>query len=189
MTELITTLNKIRKHSPCASGWKTLLKFLNKETADNETLPFRIIFESNGLDDALWCTRAAPEYAKEWRLYAVWCARRIQHLITDERSIHAIDVAERYANGEATEGELTAAHAVALRALQGRDVAEAATRATVEEATLRAAWAARRSAQTDVAYKAAWEGAQIEVAWEEAWKEERAAQEAKFLRVITGLTN
>jgi hypothetical protein len=189
MTELITTLNKIREHAPCASGWKTLLKSLNKETADNEPLSFRTIFESNGLDDALWCTRAAPEYAKEWRLYAVWCARRVQHLITDERSTNAIDVAERYANGRATEEELTAAHAVALRALQGRDVAEAATRTAVEEATLRAAWATRRIAQTDVAYKAAWEGEQIEVAWEAAWEEERAAQEAKFLRVITGSTN
>jgi len=107
----LTTLNKIRACSPCESGWTKLLKHLGKTSADDEPLPFSVILESNGLDDALWCCRAAPEYDREWRLFAVWCARQVQHLMIDKRSIEALDVAERFANGSATTQELAAARA------------------------------------------------------------------------------
>ena len=110
---LTTTLNKIRKHAPCADGWVKLLKHLGKTEADDEPLPFRVILDSNGLDDTLWCCRTTPEYNKEWRLFAVWCARQVQHLMMDNRSLTALDVAERYANGQATEAELSAARAAA----------------------------------------------------------------------------
>jgi hypothetical protein len=45
------------------------------------------------------------------RLFAVWCAREALRLVDrpDQRSVAACDVAERYANGEATDGELDAA--------------------------------------------------------------------------------
>ena len=59
---------------------------------------------------------------RELRLIAVKCARRVQHLMTDQISINALDVAERYANGEATYEELTAARDaawVAARAAAG----------------------------------------------------------------------
>ena len=110
---IYTTLNKIRACSPCESGWTKLLKHLGKTSADNDLLPFSVILESNGLEDASWCCRSAPEYAKEWRLFAVWCARQVQHLMTDKRSIDALDVADRFANGEATQQELDAALAAA----------------------------------------------------------------------------
>ena len=41
------------------------------------------------------------------RRYAVWCARQVQHLMTDPRSIAALDVAERRADGRATCDELS----------------------------------------------------------------------------------
>ena len=53
---------------------------------------------------------------RELRLIAVKCARRVQHLMTDQISINALDVAERYANGEATYEELTAARDAAWAA-------------------------------------------------------------------------
>jgi hypothetical protein len=87
--QLITALNKIRARGPCKSGWKKLLKHLGKTEADDEPLPFSVILDSNGLDDALWCCRTAPEYDKEWRLFAVWCARQVQHLMKDKRSAAA----------------------------------------------------------------------------------------------------
>ena len=71
---LVTTLNKIRECDPCAEGWETLLSFLGKTKADNDPLTFLTIIESNGFDDALWCMRAAPEYEKEWKIFALWCA-------------------------------------------------------------------------------------------------------------------
>ena len=127
---ITTTLNRIREHQLCTDGWAKLLAYLGKTKADDDPLPYAVILKSNGLDDALWCCRAEPQYAKEWRLYAVWCARQVQHLTTDPRSIAAVDVAERFANGEATQAELDAAGDAA------RDAAWAA------------AWAAAGDAQS-----------------------------------------
>jgi hypothetical protein len=106
---ITTTLNRIRAHVPCREGWTKLLNGLDKDKADDEPLLFSRIIQINGIQDALWCCRAEPQYAREWRLFAVWCARQIQHSMTDERSIKALDVAERYANGLATCDELEAA--------------------------------------------------------------------------------
>ena len=108
-----TTLNAIRKHRPCESGWRKLLKNLGKTQADDDPLSIVTILDSNGLDDALWCLRAVEGHDREIRLYAVWCARRVQHLMTDPRSIAALDVAERFVNGEATREELADAEAAA----------------------------------------------------------------------------
>ena len=128
---ITTTLNRIREHQPCTNGWAKLLAYLGKTKADDDPLPYAVILKSNGLDDALWCCRAEPQYAKEWRLYAVWCARQVQHLTTDPRSIAAVDVAERFANGEATQAELDAARDAAWAAAwdAARDAAGAAARA------------------------------------------------------------
>ena len=111
-----TTLNKIRERQPCTRGWRNLLTHLNKTQADDEPLALATILDSNGLDDALWCLRAVEDHEKEIRLFAVWCARRVQHLMADPRSVAALDVAERHANGEATDGELAAARAAARAA-------------------------------------------------------------------------
>ena len=113
---LTTTLDAIRAHRPCESGWRKLLAHLGKTTADDEPVPFETILDSNGLEDALWCCRAAPQHDREWRLFAVWCARQVQHLMTDPRSVAALDVAERFANGEATHDELAAARGAARAA-------------------------------------------------------------------------
>ena len=70
---------------------------------------------------------------KTLRLFAVWCARQVEHLLTDERSKNAINVAEKYANGDATNEDLTAAWAAA----------RAAARAAASDA----AWDAASAAQ------------------------------------------
>ena len=142
---ITTTLNAIRAHSPCVDGWKKLLTHLGKTQPDDEPLAFSTILDSNGLSDALWCCRAAPEHSQTWRLYAVWCARQVQHLMTDPRSLTALDVAERYARGEATDEELAAA----------RDAAWAAARAAAGAAARAAAGAAAEAAARDAARDAA----------------------------------
>lgn len=108
-----TTLNKIRACSPCHEGWTKLLRNLGKTKADDEPLAITTVLDSNGLDDALWCLRAVDGNQREMRLYAVDCARSVQHLMTDSRSIAAIDVAERHADSLATDAELAAAWAAA----------------------------------------------------------------------------
>ncbi len=106
---ITTTLNAIRDHSPCESGWKKLLANLRKTKGDDEPLSLVSILDSNGLKDALWCLRAVEGHDREIRLYAVWCARQVQHLMSDPRGIQAVDIAEKFANGEATKEELAAA--------------------------------------------------------------------------------
>ena len=127
-----TTLNKIRACLPCASGWAKLLGNLGKTKADDEPLAITTILESNGVDDALWCLRAVDGYQREMRLFAVDCARMVQHLMTDQRSIDALDVAERYADGLATDQALAAAWDAALAAV--RDAARDAARAAAWDA-------------------------------------------------------
>lgn len=135
MTQMTTTLNRIKAHKPNRNGWKTLLAGLGKSKADNKPLPFATILRISGLDFALWCVRAEPQHARVWRLFRVWCARRVQHLLTDPRSIKALDVAERYALGMATDAELRAAEAAAL------DAAAEAAREPMRAAEWDAAWA------------------------------------------------
>lgn len=138
-----TTLNEIKKHKPCTNGWEKLLNYLGKTKADDEEISILTILDSNGLDDALWCLRAVEGKDREVRLFAVWCARRVQHLMTDKRSLDALDVAERYANGQATEDELKDAWNAARAAAR---VAARAAAWAAAEATWEAAWAAAWSA-------------------------------------------
>jgi hypothetical protein len=88
---------------------------------------------------------------KDLRLMAVAFARQVQHLMNDQRSINALDVAERYANGEANIEELTEARAAAAAV---------------------AAWAA-----WGAAWAAAW--AAGAAAWAAAWAAARAARAAE----------
>ena len=148
-----TTLNAIRKHGPCKDGWGKLLQYLGRTQADNDPLPILTVLESNGLDDALWALRALEGHDREIRLFAVWCARQVQHLMSDYRSVEALDVAERFANGEVSDVELAAAREAAREAARAaagaaaRAVAGVAARAAAREAAWAVAWGAAREAQ------------------------------------------
>ena len=113
MAQLTTTLARIRSHSPCHDGWTKLLSGLGKTKADDEPLPFSRIAEINGIEDALWCCKCEPQFHKTWRLFSVWCARQVEHLMTDQRSNAVLNVTERHAYGLATDEELAAAGAAA----------------------------------------------------------------------------
>jgi hypothetical protein len=179
-----TTLNKIRAQGPCADGWAKLLRHLGKTQADDEPLALVTILDSNGLNDALWCLRVCDGIDREARLYAVWCARQVQHLMTDPRSLAALDVAERHANAQATDDEFAAARDAAWDAAMAaaKAAAPAATTAAHAAATAAArgaAWDAAKAAASAAATAAAW-GAQA-VAWG-AQAVARVAQSAEFRR-------
>ena len=117
---ITVSLNEIQNHRPCKNGWKTLLKFKPNEDW-NEQFPLSDIIDSNGLGHALWCLKVRPEHSNLWRKYAVWCARQVEHLMTDERSKTVIEVAWRHSEGQATDEELAAAWAAAWAARQRRN--------------------------------------------------------------------
>ena len=132
-----TTLRKIRANKPCGMrledgervGYLKLRQHLGKGYGDDTPIDITTILDSNGLDDALWALRAVDGHAREMRLYAVWCARQVQSLVKDPRRVIALDVAERHANGAASNDEL------------------AAVRAAAWDAAWAAAWAAARATQ------------------------------------------
>ena len=136
---MITTLNQIRSHKPCREGWEKLLRHLVKTAADDEPLEIATVLDSNGLDDALWCLRAVEGRDREIRLYAVWAARRVQYLMTDPRSISALDVAERFARGKSGGAELR-------KAAEAAWAAAAASSAEAARAAEAAAWETRTAA-------------------------------------------
>jgi len=101
------------------------------------------------------------------RLFAVACAREALSLIPnpDPRSIAACDVAERYANGQASDEELAAAGVAAwdVAGAAAWDVAWTAAWTVARDA----AWDAARAAR-DAAWTAAWTVAR-DAAWDAAW--------------------
>jgi hypothetical protein len=173
-----TTLNKIRSKSPCTSGWTKLLKHLGKVQADDVELDLLTVLESNGLDDALWCLRAVDGFEKEKRLLAVAFAKEVQHLMQDPRSLAALDVAERFASGEATQEELELASADAYAAADA-----AAAWAAYAAADAAAAWAAADAA---AAWAAAWaaDDADAAAAWAAAWTADDAAMRNKQIEIL-----
>jgi len=105
--DITISLAEIRAQSPCAAGWR---KVLAAKGPDMEAqFPLADIIETNNFDDALWALRCRPEYSNLWRKYAVWCARQVEHLMTDDRSVAALDVAWRHSDGLATDEELATA--------------------------------------------------------------------------------
>jgi hypothetical protein len=178
MTALITTLLRVRARGPCPDGWGELLRGLGKTQADDAPLPYAEILRINGLNDALWACRAEPQYSSHWRLYGVGCARRVQQLMTDPRSVTALDVAERHALGLATDVQLHEAWAAARDAARGAawDAASSVASAAAWDAAWGAAWDAASAAASAAASVAA------SVA---AWDAARKQQYTDFRRLVT----
>ena len=118
-------------------------------------------------DWLLWILIAidAPKNDKTERLFAVWCARSTPMrdgrttsvLLTDQRSMGALEVAERFAHGNATAEELAAARDSARDAEWSS--ARAAAGAAAGAAARDAAWSSARAAARDAAWDAEWSSA------------------------------
>ena len=129
------------KHVACQAG---------KEWALTNCKNMSDVWEKAKPEWLLWvATRPGVLPDRELRLFAVFCARQVEHLLTDQRSLDALTTAERFANGEATLGELAAAW----------DAACAAAWDAASDAANDAAWDAACAAAWDAACAAARVGA------------------------------
>jgi hypothetical protein len=186
---LTTTLKQLRKAGACCDGYNKVVRSLQNlpftEKDDDRCSYIRFdhkeeinildILESNGVDDCLWALCATTQKCdKVARLMAVKFVREVQYLITDPISLNALDVAERFANGEATEEELAAAQSAAWDAAQS--AAWTAAWAAAKLAAPHAAFAAAHHAAEDAAHHAAEDAAQRaawaavqSAAWTAAW--------------------
>ena len=125
------------KHGACITGYLWATEHCNS---------MQEVWEKAKPEWLIWvATRKGVLTDNELRRFAVWSARQVQHLMADPRSIAALDVAERHANGQATDEELAAARAA------GCDAAHAASHA----ASHAAACAVARAAGCAAAYDAA----------------------------------
>ena len=107
----------------------------------------------------------------ETRHYACDCADRVVHLTTDPRAAHAIEVSRSYADGMATEEELTSAWSAASGVV--RSTAQWSAAWYAARAASAAAWAAASAAASAAAWAAsgvatsAWvTAANTEIAWQ-----------------------
>ncbi|CFK56282.1 hypothetical protein ACOMWV_00120 [Burkholderia pseudomallei] len=166
------TLAALREAGACYGGYNKLVrsiqgKAFSMKDADREAyihlrhdaeIPLLDILKSNGLDDALWVLHCILDADRDMRLFAVWCARQVEHLMEDQRSKDALNVAERFVNGEATDEE--------------RDAARNAAWDAARNVAWDAAWSARKAARA-----AAW-GAARGAAWDAVWAARCAAGDA-----------
>ena len=148
----------IRRFHPCYDPAELGIK-------ESEYLPIAEALEKyrdavKNKEDIIWLLcREQFMSDKDMRLFAVWCAREALKLLKnpDPRSLNACDVAERFANGQATGDELDAACSAARYA----------DRSPARYAAWSAACSAARSAASDAASDAAWSAA-CSAAWSAA---------------------
>jgi len=129
-------------------------------------------YEEMPAEDRLWVVlRPKILGDKTLRFFAVWCARSLQHLLTDPRSIEAIDVAEEFADGAVSKTVLARARRAAEKAWEtARNGAAAwAAQATCERAAWAAAWMAAATAAVMVR------------------KQSRKAQVAQLIKMLEAL--
>ena len=122
------TLRQIKANQPCERSWNMLQAMLSTSHFSGVTmdtkLPLRLGLTlwpqeniKSNVDDVLWCFNAVDTNIRERKLFVVWLAQQAKHLMTDVRSRDALEVAERFANGEASAKERAAAVEAANRAV------------------------------------------------------------------------
>ena len=178
-----TTLNAIRKASPCEEGWLKLLKHLGKTKADDEPLDLLTVLDSNGLDDALWVMSYAMPDDRLARHFQAWCAEQALPIFEAERpnDRRVRDQIAMLRNDDATYEDRAAARTAALAAALAAawDAARAAARAAARTAALAAALAAAWDAARAAARTAA-----LAAALAAAWAAARNAQERQLRKML-----
>lgn len=177
------TIDDIRSWGPCYDPSRHLPEGWSGTAVDI------LKMDSVPLDDRIWVVlRTDLISERSIRLFAVAAARSVQHLMTDERSIRAIEVAERYANGLATDSELDEAAREARAAWAAAEwvaaarAAELASTASASAARASAAMASAARASARERSAAEWVAARAALA--EAERETNARQASILIEII-----
>ena len=133
-------INFLKKYDACSEGLEWAAK--NADSLEhgwrNPETPARFL---------IWLACKTPIITDlEKHRFGLWCARQVQHLMTDPRSIAALDVKERWIEGRASNEELKSAREAAWEAA-GVATAWATAWATAKEVAWSAAWTAGLVAQ------------------------------------------
>ena len=158
------TLQQIRDHSPCQSGWKKLTKAVGNDMTTKLSIGDVVL--SNGLDDALWCFRCldprkrvaaimpavkrAAVHSKDQRVHD--CVEDIEKWLAGDNSINLLAVesaawaaaesAWAAAESAAWSASVSAAESVARVAWAAWAAAESVSETKAETIVRAAAWAA-----------------------------------------------
>ena len=171
-----TSFKLLHDAGACKERYRFLAKALGGIKAYGRDTPITLlqILNINGLDDALWALRACPDSDTFARLLACDYAEHVLRIFEtrypdDYRPREAIAVSRRYARGEATDAELSAAwYAAGAAAVAAWYAAWYAAGA----ATWAAAGAAADSAAGAATWAAAWDAGDAGDA-ERTWQEAR----------------
>jgi len=152
---LRTTFRLLRQYGACTSGYKKLAQHIRDQHGTSpedygmdRPIAIATILESNGQADAFWSLRATQEPSDQFtRLLACDFAEHVLPIFearrpNDQRPRKAIEVARRFARGQADRDELIAARKGAAAA----DAAYAAYAAAAYAAYAAAAYAAYAAA-------------------------------------------
>src|SRR5208283_869916 len=93
----------------CPESIYVLRQGLPYAVTDETPIPAWEAASISPLNDALWVLDVHPALERQRRLFAVWCARSALIYTDDWRVVYAVNVAERYAHGQATRAQLAAA--------------------------------------------------------------------------------
>ena len=140
-----TTLTLLKKNRACKDRYRHLLKQLGgaKKYGYNTPIQFPDLLEMTGLDDTLWALRAVSKEQDAERdliarLFACDCAEHVLPIFEskypeDKRVCLCIEASRKFAYGQITAQELTAAWEAAREArFAARDAARAARDAEEE---------------------------------------------------------
>jgi hypothetical protein len=172
-------IEDVRGWKPCYSPERYLVagkRYNSVKILQDERIP---------MHDRLWVVlRTDLVSEKVMRLFAVWSARQVQHLMKDPRSIAALEVAERFANGQATAEELNDANAAAYASAAAS--AAYAYASAAPDAAAYASAAASRSAAAYESYDAAAyaSAAPDAAAYASAAASAAAAQVSKLIEMV-----
>lgn len=117
-----TTFAKLHEAGACQEKYKIFAQKMGGITqyGKDTPIPLSVVLGKMGLVDTLWCLRATIEPSSQLsRLFACDCAERVLPLFekkypNDKRPRQAIEVARKFANGQATQVELDAARVADL---------------------------------------------------------------------------